>query len=281
LLQKALSCREVNGERLPARTGKEGSWMRLSGKSAIVTGAASGIGRAIALKFAAEGAHVVLADVREEPREGGAATLELIRRSGGSAEFAGCDIASEADNESIVARAVAACGRLDVIVNNAALGEGARLTDTSLVEWNRVLDVNLTGVFLGCRAAARQFLAQEPRGEIRGRIVNIASQHGLISSPGYLAYGVSKAGVAYMTRQVAADYARDGIVCNAVAPGKILTSMGADLPSHWLDYARSRTPWPRLGRAEDVASAVLFLASDEATYITGEVLMVDGGWMAA
>ncbi len=137
--------------------------------------------------------------------------------------------------------------------------------------------------------------AQASGGEVRGRIVNISSQHGMISAPGHMAYGVSKAGVVYLTRQIAADYAKDGVVCNAVAPGKIITGhdggpgggpgdgpgggLGSQDP-HVLAYARSRTPWPRLGRPEDVAGAALFLASDQATYITGENLMVDGGWMA-
>ena len=142
--------------------------------------------------------------------------------------------------------------------------------------------VNLKGVFFGCKAAVQQMLKQEPRREVRGRIVNISSQHGMIASPNHLAYGVSKAGVVYMTRQIATDYAKDGIVCNAIAPGKILTNMGDHIPTEdQLAYATSRTPWPRLGQADDVASAALFLASPEATYITGENLMVDGGWMAS
>jgi NAD(P)-dependent dehydrogenase (short-subunit alcohol dehydrogenase family) len=259
---------------------------RLAGQCCIVTGAASGIGRAIALRFAAEGAHLFLADLAPEPRGGGPATLEAIREAGGAAEFVAADVSRWEDVEALVARAAAARGRLDVIVNNAAIGEGGRLTETSEALWDRTMAVNLKGVFFGCKAAVAQMLRQEPLavsgGEVRGRIVNISSQHGMISSPGHLAYGVSKAGVVYMTRQIAADYAADGIVCNAVAPGKILTNMGGQVPSEAkLAYARGRTPWPRLGQPEDVASAALFLASPEATYITGENLMVDGGWMAS
>lgn len=255
---------------------------RLQGHTAIVTGAASGIGRAIALRFASEGAFVVLGDLAPEPRGGGQPTHEAIHAAGGKSEFLRADVARWDDLQALVARAVAETGRLDVMVNNAAIGESGRLTETPEDLWDRTMAVNLKGVFLGCKAAAAQMLIQEPRAEVRGRIVNISSQHGMIAAPGHLAYGVSKAGVVYMTRQIAADYAKDGIVCNAVAPGKILTGMGGSEPSEaQLAYARARTPWPRLGRAEDVASAALFLASPEATYITGENLMVDGGWMAS
>ncbi len=255
---------------------------RLTDHTAIITGAASGIGRAIAVRFAVEGAKVILADVTTEARDGGAPTHELILQNGGLADFVETDVSNSAQVDALVAHAVEHHGRLDVIVNNAAVGHGGRLTETDDTTWDQVMAVNLNGVFYGCRAAARQMLTQNPRDEVRGRIVNISSQHGMIASPNHLAYGVSKSGVVYMTRQIAADYARDGIVCNAVAPGKILTDMGGYVPSEaQLDYARRRTPWPRLGQPDDVASAALFLASPEATYITGENLMVDGGWMAS
>jgi NAD(P)-dependent dehydrogenase (short-subunit alcohol dehydrogenase family) len=256
--------------------------MRLKDHTVIVTGAASGIGRAIAIRFASEGADVVLADLAQEPRGGGAPTLEVIRAAGGNADFLSADVSLWDDVQALVAHAVSRHNRLDVIVNNAAIGDGARLTETSEATWDRTMAVNLKGVFFGCKAAVQQMLEQEPRGEVRGRIVNISSQHGMIAAPNHLAYGVSKAGVVYMTRQIAADYAKDGIVCNAIAPGKILTDMGGHIPTEdQLAYAKGRTPWPRLGEPDDVASAALFLASPEATYITGENLMVDGGWMAS
>jgi len=254
---------------------------RLKDHTAIVTGAASGIGRAIAIRFAAEGAYVLLADLAENPRGGGTPTLDVIREAGGTADFLKADVSRWDDVQSLVNHVASQRGRLDVIVNNAAIGDVGRLTETTEAIWDRTMAVNLKGVFFGCKAAAQQMLTQERRGEVRGRIVNISSQHGMIASPNHLAYGVSKAGVVYMTRQIAADYARDGIVCNAVAPGKILTHMGGHIPTEdQLAYATSRTPWPRLGQPDDVASAALFLASPEATYITGENLMVDGGWMA-
>lgn len=255
--------------------------MRLADRTAIVTGAAGGIGKAIALRFAEQGATVIVADLTEEPREGGAPTVETIRVAGGRAEFLTCDVTRAADLEAAVARAVALGGRLDVIVNNAAIGTDTPLHETSEADFDRVMAVNAKGVFLGCRAAVRQMMGQDPLGEVRGRIVNISSQHGMIRAPHDFAYGVGKAAVVYMTRQIAGDYAEHGIVCNAVAPGKILTGKtGRAIAPEMLEYSHSRTPWPRLGRPMDVANAALFLASDEASYITGENLMVDGGWMA-
>jgi NAD(P)-dependent dehydrogenase (short-subunit alcohol dehydrogenase family) len=254
----------------------------LRARVAIVTGAASGIGRAIALRFAAEGAVVVVADRQREPIEGGAPTCEAIRAAGGQGFFWPTDVSRWADVDALVGETVRLHGRLDVMVNNAATYSGTSLIETSEEQWNTVLGVNLTGMFFGCKRAVMQMLAQEPVGEARGRIVNISSQHGMIAAPHDCAYGVSKAGAVYITRQVAADYAKDLIICNAVAPGKILTGKPAiDSDPNRLDYARRRTPWPRLGQPRDVAGAALFLASDMASYITGSNLMVDGGWMAA
>ena len=250
---------------------------RLKGKTALITGASSGIGRAIARKFHAEGATLLLMDITEEVVEGGEPTHRIL----GAPFFRG-DVSKEADVEEAVRRAAEATGRLDIVVNDAVVRAGKTLIDTSLDEWNRVMAVNVTGVFLICRAAVRRMLAQEVRNEARGRIVNISSQHGMIAAPGDCSYGVSKSAVVYLTRQIAADYGKDNIVCNAVAPGKILTGKGGRaVEPRWIEYSHARTPLPRLGRPEDVANAALFLASDEATFITGENLMVDGGWMAS
>jgi len=256
--------------------------MRLKDRSVIVTGAASGIGKAIAVRLAGEGARVVVADITETPREGGGKTVDAIQAAGGTARFVEADVSLWADVDRLVSETVAAYGGLDVMVNNAAIGAGKPLLETSEDDWDRVMAVNAKGVFLGCKRAVQQMLTQPPRDEVRGRIVNISSQHGMIRAPGDLAYGTGKAAVVYMTRQIAGDYAGDGIVCNAVAPGKILTGKsGPAVAPETIAHSHSRTPWPRLGRPGDVANAVLFLASDEASYITGENLMVDGGWMAS
>jgi NAD(P)-dependent dehydrogenase (short-subunit alcohol dehydrogenase family) len=256
--------------------------MRLAGRTAIVTGAASGIGRAIAKRFAHEGAKVLIADLRESPLEGGRPVHEDIGNAGGEAIFLETDVASA----SHLARAVTAVadrwGHLDIMVNNAATYVGKPLLETSEEEWARVMAVNATGVFLGCKYAVAQMLKQELRGEVRGRLINISSQQGMIACPGDIAYGTGKAAAIYLTRQIASDYAAQGIVCNAVAPGKVITGNAPqDHDAAALDVSRSRTPWPRLGRPEDIASAALFLASDEASFITGHNLLVDGGWMAA
>ena len=255
--------------------------MKLEGRTAIVTGAASGIGRAIARRFATEGAMVVVADVRESPLEGGQSTIDLIRETGAECEFQATDVSVWSDVDRVVTATVARHGTLDIMVNNAAIYTGTALLDTQEEAWDRVMAVNVKGVFFGCKRAIQQMSTQEIRGEARGRIVNISSQHGMIACPGDIAYGVGKSAVVYMTRQIAADYADQHIVCNAVAPGKILTGRTDAIDDDTLAYSNARTPMPRLGRPEDVASAVTFLASDDATYMTGVNLMVDGGWMAA
>lgn len=253
----------------------------LGGKVAIVTGAGSGIGRAIARRFAAEGAHVVIADLTTEPREGGAPTQDLIAQAGGSAIFEPTDIASPDAVQRMVQAAVEQFGRLDVMVNNAAVYTSTNLLETTPEQWARVIGVNLTGFFLCCQHAVRQMLTQEPVEGVRGRIINLSSQHGMVACPGDFPYSVSKGGIVQMTRQIAVDHAADLIACNAIAPGKIITGKpGIANDPALLTYSKARTPWPRLGEPDDVAGAALFLASGMASYVTGINLMVDGGWMA-
>jgi glucose 1-dehydrogenase len=253
----------------------------LEGKTAVVTGASSGIGRAIAVSFASEGARVVIADIDTQPLEGGEPTADVIDRAGGTAEYEKTDVSRWEDVEAVVANTVARYGRLDVLVNNAATYSGTALADTSAEQWQGVMAVNLTGMFYGCKAAIRQMRTQEPQNEVRGRLINLGSQHGVISTRGDSPYGVSKAGAIYLTRQIAAEYAQDLIVCNCISPGKIVTGKpGLATDPALLDYARRRTPWPRFGRPQDIANAAVFLASDRATFMTGSNLVVDGGWLA-
>ncbi|MGO4352717.1 SDR family NAD(P)-dependent oxidoreductase [Rhizobium sp. RAF36] len=253
----------------------------LDKKIAIVTGASSGLGRAIALRYAEEGATVVIADVSDAPIEGGETTLSRIVAAGGKSVFVKTDISSWADVDALISHAVAEFGRLDIMVNNAAIYTSTNLLETSPQQWDRVIAVNVTGYFYCCKRAAQQFLAQELVGDTRGRIINISSQHGMVACPGDFPYSVSKGAIVQMTRQIAVDHAEAGIVCNAIAPGKIVTGKpGVANAPDALEYSRRRTPWPRLGEPSDVASAALFLASDMASYMTGVNLMVDGGWMA-
>ena len=237
----------------------------------------------MSLAFAREGAHVVVADVRRDPREGGTPTVELIGEAGGSGEFLEADAGSWDDIDRLVSHAAARTGRLDVIVNNAIVaGRHSRgLLETEPEDWDAIMAVGLRGVFLCCKRAVQQMLGQEPVAEARGRIINISSQHGMIGPPGHVAYAAAKGGVVNLTRQLAVDFAPRGIMVNAIAPGKILTRP-ADEPDspEVLAYSHARTPFARLGRPDDVAAAAVFLASDECQYVSGTNLLVDGGWMA-
>eukprot|EP00040_Diaphanoeca_grandis_P016393 m.84574 g.84574 ORF g.84574 m.84574 type:complete len:346 (-) comp25769_c0_seq2:395-1432(-) len=264
----------------------------LPGRVVIVTGGSSGIGREIALTCASHGAKVLVMDVREEPLEGGVCVVEAwsaclakskvdgssFTNGLGAIEYYKGDTTSSDSCEAAVALAVSKWGRLDIWVNNAAIGVGGNLLDTHERDWDRVLAVNAKGYWLGAKAAVRHMLKQDVSSTsgLRGRVINISSQHGMVACPGDIAYGVGKAAAVYMTRQIAVDYASQHIACNAVAPGKIVTGLDSDNRA----YSLQRTPCPRLGIPSDVASAVLFLASDLCSnFITGVNLMVDGGWM--
>jgi glucose 1-dehydrogenase len=218
-------------------------------------------------------------------QHGGPELLTVVERPDPVAGFGEVvvDVADEATCERLVQTAVSRTGTLDVIVNNAVLAgsHSKALLETEPGDWDAMMAVNLRGPYLLCRAAVRQMLQQPLVGDARGRIINITSQHGMVGPPGHFAYAVGKGGLVQMTRQIAVDYGREGILCNAVAPGKIVTGTAGDLSAsaEGLAYVQSRTPFARLGRSEDIASAVSFLAT-EASYISGINLMVDGGWMA-
>jgi glucose 1-dehydrogenase len=252
---------------------------RLKGRTAVVTGAASGLGRAMALRFADEGAFVVAGDVRRDPREGGETTETLLGPRG---RFLDADAALAADYDRLVESALERSGRLDVMVCNAGIAgrHSKSLLETDEADWDAIMAVNLRGVFLGCKRAIAQMVAQEPVDEVRGRVITIASQHGMVGPPGHVAYAASKGGVVNLTRQLAVDYGPRGVLVNAVAPGKIITGSPEQQDPDVLAYSHARTPFHRLGRPQDVAAAALFLASDECGYVSGVSLLVDGGWMA-
>jgi NAD(P)-dependent dehydrogenase (short-subunit alcohol dehydrogenase family) len=252
---------------------------RLSGKAALVTGAAMGLGEAIARRFAAEGARVACVDVRREPAE---AVAEAIRAGGGDAFVEVADVGRAADAAAVVAAVEARLGRIDVLVNNAGvIPSRETLVDTAEADWDETLRVNLKGVFLMSRAALPGMVR---RGG--GALVNLSSITGMVGLPVRPAYSASKGGVAILTRQMAVDYGRHGIRVNAVAPSFVITSINRAM----FDRMRAEgAAWERLldehplrflGEPADVASAVLFLASDEARWITGVVLPVDGGYTA-
>ena len=248
----------------------------------MITGSASGIGRAIAIRLAQEGARVVVSDVRADPREGGEPTEAVIEQSGGTCIRLDADASRSEDIDRLVSGAVDRFGRLDVMVNNAAIAGAASksLLETTEADWDAIMAVNLRGVFLCCKRAIAEMLGQEPINEIHGRVINISSQHGMVGSPGHVAYSTSKGGVINLTHQLAVDYGRQGILVNAVAPGKILTGSPEQVNEEAIAYSHARTPFFRLGRPNDVAAAAAYLASDDAVYVSGTNLLVDGGWMA-
>jgi NAD(P)-dependent dehydrogenase (short-subunit alcohol dehydrogenase family) len=251
---------------------------RLEGKVALITGAASGMGRAAAELFAAEGARVVVTDVDEGA---GTSAVDAVRAEGGEATFVRANVAEWDDCRAMVATAVDTYGGLHVLYNNAGIfpGDDGGVLDTPQDTWRRVMAVNLEGVWLGCRAGIPAML--ESGG---GAIVNVASFVALMgAATAQIAYTASKGGVLSMTREIAVEYARQGIRANALCPGPIETPLLQELLSDPDRRARRMVhiPMGRLGRAEELAKAALFLASDDASFMTGAALVVDGGITAA
>jgi NAD(P)-dependent dehydrogenase (short-subunit alcohol dehydrogenase family) len=251
---------------------------RLEGKVALITGAGSGMGRAAAELFASEGAKVVVTDVADD---GGNATVDAVRAAGGEATYVRADVSKWADCDAMVKHATDTYGALHVLYNNAGIfpADDGGVLDTPESTWDTVMDINLKGVWLGCRAGIPAMIASGG-----GSIVNVASFVALMgAATAQIAYTSSKGGVLSMTREIAVEYARQGIRANALCPGPIQTPLLEELLSDPARRARRlvHIPMGRLGRAEELAKAALFLASDDASFMTGASLVVDGGITAA
>ena len=266
--------------------------MRLKGKSAIVTGAASGIGRATAIALAREGAAVMLTDIDDE---GGHETLAAIAKAGGRAAWRHQDVVDEEVWREVVAETVRLHGHLDTLVNNAGIGSGQLVTEMSLEAWNRQVGINLTGPFLGVKHCVPAMRAHGKGGSI----INISSVAGLEGAPGLAGYCATKGGIRLFSKAVAKEYAVDRIRCNSVHPGIIDTPIWSKIDEGGLTQTREalgtapganslpvdaialvNTPLQRAGQPEEIAAGILFLASDESSFITGSELVIDGGWTA-
>lgn len=248
--------------------------MKLESRVALVTGAASGISRAVAIRFAQEGAAVMAADF---DAQGGQETVKLIRDAGGRAEFAKLDVSDPEAVGKIVQSTIDRLGDLNILFNGAGVLAYGTIIETTDEVWSRLMAVNLTGTFLCCRAVVPHMIAKG-----RGSIINVASTTGAHDAgPRAVAYVTSKGGVTLLTRAMAIDHARQGIRVNAICPGPTDTPMlrNAKTPAE-LDAFADSFPMGRLGRPEELAAAAVFLASDDASFVTGSLLFVDGGQTA-
>ena len=241
--------------------------MRMENKVAVVTGAASGIGKAIAEKYLAEGASVVFADMTDN--------MEL---NNDKAIYIKCDVANSVEVDALVKAALDKFGKIDVMVNNAGVGGLGGILDATNESWDKTISVNLSGVFYGSRAAAN---AMKNLG-IKGSIINMSSILGKVGLASAVCYCASKGGVVQLTHASALDLAALGIRVNAIAPGFITTGMTKDVLENeaFNNMVVTSTPLGHVGHVDDIANAALYLGSDESTYVTGEVLYVDGGWTA-
>jgi len=242
---------------------------RLDNKVAIITGGADGIGRASAIKFASEGAAVIIWDMYPEK---GHETVSLITAAGGKSEFVKVNTASFLEVEAASKQAFEKYSRIDILVNNAGITRDSTLKKMTVDQWQQVIDVNLTGVFF-CTKCVSAYMVEKGY----GRIINTSSVVALYGNFGQTNYVATKAGLIGMTKTLAKEFGRKGITVNAVAPGFIATDMVKKMPENVIKTMEEKVPVGRLGLPEEIASAYLFLASDEAAYINGAVISVDGG----
>lgn len=253
----------------------------MEGRAGLVTGAASGIGRACAIRLAREGAAVIVADL-ESSRAGGERTVAEIADAGGRAEFFACDVSSSTDNLALVERVIERYGRLDFAHNNAGIGVHRLLHETSEEDFDRVIAVNLRGTFLGLKHQITAMLRNDP--PVRGAIVNTSSNAGLRAVTLLSAYTASKHGILGLTKNAAVEYANHGIRVNAICPGAIMTPLMSNESPERQQEILAPQAMTRFGEPAEVAAAVLWLCSDEASFVTGVALPVDAGsvaWVSA
>lgn len=249
---------------------------KLENKTAIVTGAASGMGKAIATLFASEGANVIVADLKQNEID---EVVDLITKSGGKAMGIICDVSKENDIKQMIETSINQFNSLDILVNNAGIMDDFFPVDEASNEvWNRVMGVNLNGVFFSCRLAVPIMLKQGA-----GAIINIASVGGLFGSRAGAAYTASKHAVVGLTKNIGFMYAQKGIRCNAIAPGGVNTNIGKNMKPHPFGYERcisGGASMPRTGEAEEIARTALFLACNDSSFLNGTVVTADAGWTA-